>query len=371
MKICSIPGCNKKAKCKGLCSAHYEQRRPNKGVKVGPKPQVCTVDGCSLKVLAKGLCSIHYDRKRNHGGTHDARAQKKNRKCSVSGCNEPHFGGGYCRTHLYRMQRHGTLDVIKVESLPGEKWAEIPTHPGLFISTSGRVKSCRKRHEKILSQKFCKPNPHSKSLSNVVFAKDADGNPLPIRVHMEVLKAFVKNIHGDALPYFRDGDRQNCTIANLAWYGQEVLLPMAIAAAEDSQSKWADCFLKFWHGDNNALDLFFETMRKRLGGFLANRARRLNIPFYIDYDDCVQDTLVHAFIAIRRGMVRNLETVTSWIHSIAKKVLAGKVRIMEPTVSMEFDGGEDENQKYNKVDKINWCHPSAEHQAIYNEECVA
>ena len=56
------------------------------------------------------------------------------------------------------------------------------------------------------------------------------------------------------------------------------------------------------------------------------------------------------------------------MFEIAKKVLASWVRDVLPGVSMTKEGRDGE--EYNMADYSGWCHPSAELQAIYNEEAI-
>ena len=85
-KTCSVKGCKKPARAKGLCSKHYQQKRYNKldkkpaakktrkGKKKATrraKPakrktkksnpgKTCKMKGCSKKVYARGLCGRHF-----------------------------------------------------------------------------------------------------------------------------------------------------------------------------------------------------------------------------------------------------------------------------------------------------------------------
>ena len=71
---CSIKGCDKKARCRQLCSSHYKKWLKHKDPlhvsnNVG-RPAVpskeCVIDGCDGKIIAKGLCNIHYRRDMEH-----------------------------------------------------------------------------------------------------------------------------------------------------------------------------------------------------------------------------------------------------------------------------------------------------------------
>ena len=76
---CTIPGCDRVARAKGLCIAHYERMR--KGLQgealaapFSPRPShnhrnPCNVDGCAQRVYALGVCNKHYGQARRENRT--------------------------------------------------------------------------------------------------------------------------------------------------------------------------------------------------------------------------------------------------------------------------------------------------------------
>lgn len=71
-RICSIPNCDKPAKARGWCSAHYRQQRLLGAPKV--TRSACSVDGCTRKHYGRGYCEVHIRRLARNGGTHRVRA---------------------------------------------------------------------------------------------------------------------------------------------------------------------------------------------------------------------------------------------------------------------------------------------------------
>lgn len=107
MKVCKVSDCNKLAKARGLCSAHYSQlRRTGNPLGSLKKPETIQVDGfvaqqpqegCSVETciashFCKGYCSFHYQRWTDYGDPnppHMLSAEERRIKqvCSKCGLN--------------------------------------------------------------------------------------------------------------------------------------------------------------------------------------------------------------------------------------------------------------------------------------------
>jgi hypothetical protein len=75
--LCAAPGCERPARARGLCSAHYQRVRYQEkklnmvssgamsvqDARLRNPPRTCSIDGCDRPVKARGLCSAHYQRK--------------------------------------------------------------------------------------------------------------------------------------------------------------------------------------------------------------------------------------------------------------------------------------------------------------------
>lgn len=67
MKICTVPGCDRPHKAKGLCSTHHQRLRKTGSLELVGKKSIarwgntpCSITGCKNTVKAKGLCNMHY-----------------------------------------------------------------------------------------------------------------------------------------------------------------------------------------------------------------------------------------------------------------------------------------------------------------------
>lgn len=71
---CSVEGCEKEARHKGLCTTHYKRWWRHGDVHHTEKQRqeglFCTEENCGLPAKSVGMCSMHYQRYNKHGRTH-------------------------------------------------------------------------------------------------------------------------------------------------------------------------------------------------------------------------------------------------------------------------------------------------------------
>ncbi|KAJ0409131.1 hypothetical protein ATCC90586_002842 [Pythium insidiosum] len=118
LKECSIPGCGRTVRSRGLCKGHGGGRRcgfPNCGLSDqgggfcishgGGKR--CQQDGCENSAQSRGLCKLHGGGSRctvpnctkSSQGRGLCRAHGGGRRCMVEGCNKTDRRAGFCVTH--------------------------------------------------------------------------------------------------------------------------------------------------------------------------------------------------------------------------------------------------------------------------------
>ncbi len=123
-RTCSVEGCDRPHKSKGLCSAHSQRLARTGGLQpdlpVGTRKRVrreCMIDGCDRPVLSRGWCAAHYQRWTTYGDPLGGGAFRKPRRkrapCSVTGCDWESATAGFCGRHYDRMRRNGTTDLLK------------------------------------------------------------------------------------------------------------------------------------------------------------------------------------------------------------------------------------------------------------------
>jgi hypothetical protein len=60
-KTCTVEGCKRAYRAKGLCFFHYKKWRRGELEKRPARYDTCGKEACKKKVVAHGLCQEHYD----------------------------------------------------------------------------------------------------------------------------------------------------------------------------------------------------------------------------------------------------------------------------------------------------------------------
>jgi hypothetical protein len=266
--------------------------------------------------------------------------------CKIDECGKPVYGHGYCRSH-YNKWKRGTLSPRKIEDLPGERWSEIAGHPGLLVSTMGRIKSTRSEHERLMRQRWVE--------GRMLVGDHHLGN---ITVHLAVLRAFDPAGEKDGgRSVFIDGDPKNCVLANLKWDTSTDRIERAIAMAEQSPSPWAADFAAFWRGDRSALDRFFFEMRKLLLSVYRRKSAAWNHYYPLEAGEYATATLYAMYRTISRGSMQSLDNLPGWVLAAGDNVLRQHHRYAARLTA--FASSDDEHTS-TVADGIGWTIPSPE-----------
>lgn len=76
---------------------------------------MCSVDGCEEKAKTRGWCPRHYMRWRRNGDPTKARVRVRP-ECSLDGCGRPHAALGYCMPHYRRFIASGDPGPLEIKA---------------------------------------------------------------------------------------------------------------------------------------------------------------------------------------------------------------------------------------------------------------
>lgn len=112
MKTCSVEGCGRPFRAKGLCITHYTRQR--KGTPLDAPITVmgrvgCAVEGCDSPHHCKGFCAYHYKAMRK-GLAFGASTPLT--VCSVAGCGRRTTNGTLCAVHRWRELKRGARCTV-------------------------------------------------------------------------------------------------------------------------------------------------------------------------------------------------------------------------------------------------------------------
>ena len=134
-RLCSVEGCGRKRKAKGLCLTHYKRMSRGQSLDLPiaiqkRRKRFCDVEGCGREHESKGFCAMHYRRWKT-GAPLDGPPSL----CSVEGCERKRSVKGFCRLHYGRMRSGIPLDqTIRTQ---GRRY-----EPGELCSVEGCEQEC-------------------------------------------------------------------------------------------------------------------------------------------------------------------------------------------------------------------------------------
>lgn len=116
--------------------------------------RLCSIEGCEKKHKAKGLCAMHYRRLKKNGTTDLPEKTPFWRPCDIPGCEKPHYAKGYCVMHYARNKKYGSPHKVRnerhgmIDSPEYKSWVAMkhrclnPKHPA-YMRYGGRgIKIC-------------------------------------------------------------------------------------------------------------------------------------------------------------------------------------------------------------------------------------
>lgn len=83
----------------------------------------CAVESCERVAKSRGWCHAHYQRWRKHGDVKADVPLQGRRPCAVESCDRTSYARGHCTPHYRRMLKHGHPQVdIPIREVGGEGW---------------------------------------------------------------------------------------------------------------------------------------------------------------------------------------------------------------------------------------------------------
>ncbi len=84
----------------------------------------CSIDKCNKEAKVRGWCAAHYTMWQRHGDPLYKRPFKIQPKCLAPGCERKFHAGGYCGAHYKKLKETGTLEKINHTPEWGRRNAE-------------------------------------------------------------------------------------------------------------------------------------------------------------------------------------------------------------------------------------------------------
>ncbi|KAI9907014.1 hypothetical protein PsorP6_003678 [Peronosclerospora sorghi] len=178
LKDCSVPGCDRTVRSRGLCKGHGGGRRcgfagcglSDQGggfcISHGGGKR-CQHEGCDNSAQSRGLCKLHGGGSRctvlnctkSSQGRGLCRAHGGGRRCMVEGCNKTDRRAGYCVTHgadkkclIPECSKTGRIDNMCTkhyfERHPAQPPGTVSTTPPPIITVNANTSAARARAER-------------------------------------------------------------------------------------------------------------------------------------------------------------------------------------------------------------------------------
>lgn len=116
MKLCSVAGCERKVKVRGMCQSHYQKAvRAGEIVvqkRLNQKSLTCYIKDCNNVAISKLLCNAHYQRVIYSEEVNAPLRHSTEGLCLFEGCDRKKSSKGLCLSHYSQKSRGKPLTPI-------------------------------------------------------------------------------------------------------------------------------------------------------------------------------------------------------------------------------------------------------------------
>lgn len=121
MEVCSIDGCNRKIRRRGLCKGHWTRWKtfgdPNAGKPLRGTLAECSDDRCTDIAKLKGRCVKHHKAWEYRQKNPIVYRHQQPEQCIADGCDKKPKTNNVCNRHYYRLLTYGDPNFVKEEHL--------------------------------------------------------------------------------------------------------------------------------------------------------------------------------------------------------------------------------------------------------------
>jgi len=232
-----------------------------------------------------------------------------------------------CNRHSIQLRRHGKITDKKIELLLGEIWANIPDYNDYAISNYGRVLSKRRNKLLVINEMSTKKEYR---LSVKL------GKKMCIRIPTTIAKAFIPNTNNDTQIVFLDGDDKNVQLGNIQWKGA-LRRAAFIELLKKDTTITGIAIMDYINGNSEKLNTIIEshyTELKKAAFYQVSKSQGYSYCFdHSMVEDALQSGLLKGLLALKRGMLNDINNFIGWLAAIIRNVAKDIMSIERSYVS--------------------------------------